>query len=235
MRAQIAARAAAGDTIESEYTIEVHRPFEYIEAGGPEVGQIEAALPVSGCHSGGADGRQVAYAEQSVDLRERQLSTSWNERWIENHGDQFSPPEANEVSLRFRVTETDGWTADWKDGDVIVGQVSATEAAEWALRQTAHVVIGSDGFWRIRSSDVIPSGTSGEVGADMFGVWYRQTSRMVRPGAIVAYDLCGHAQVTGEASFIDYAWDTSLAEGDQCPPFPEPDLPPAECYIAPCL
>jgi hypothetical protein len=232
---RITARDAGGDKLESEYAIDVHRPVEYIEDGGPEVGQIEAAVPVSGCHSGGDSGRQIAYAEQSTDIRDRQLSTSWNQSWMANHGDQFSPLGATQVSLRLKVTETNGWTADWKDGDVIVGQIGVNQAAEWALRQTDGVIIESDGFWRIRSSEVIPAGTSGEVGAEMFGVWYRQASRLVRPGAIVEYGLCGRAQVIAEASFIDYTWDTSLAEGAECPPFPQPDLPPAECYIAPCL
>jgi hypothetical protein len=263
LAARITARDAGGQKVESEYGIGVHRPLEYIDVGQSQLAELEAALPVSGCESGGTGGRQVVYAEQSRDLRERQIATTWNESWAENHGDQFSQPEANDVSLRFRQTATTGWTADWRDGDAIVGQVSMTQAAEWALLRSfgagrpgsrpvgndlssgdseawaygdewTEVVIGSDGFWRIASSDVIPTDTSADITAGMFGVWYRQTSRLARPGAIVAYNLCGAALVSGEATFVDYTWATSLAEGSECPPFPQPDLPAAECFIAPC-
>jgi hypothetical protein len=234
MRVRTTARDAGGQELDSEYALGVHRPLEYIDLGRPEPGEIENAVPVSGCHSGAESGRQLAYAESTTDVRERQLGLSWNESWMESHGDQFSPPEANQVSLRIRESETDGFTVDWKDGDVIVGQVGVSQAAEWALRQAGDVEIGAAGFWQIASSDLIPGDTSADLLGDMFGVWYRQTTRLVRPGNIAAYDLCGQAQPTADASFIDYTWTTALAQAAECPPFPQPELPPAECYIAPC-
>jgi hypothetical protein len=93
---------------------------------------------------------------------------------------------------------------------------------------------GNGDFWTISSSDSIPSATAADISPSMFGVWYRQTTRIVRPGAIVAYNLCGAPQVTTETAFHDYAWDVSLGEDAQCPPLPDSGLPPAQCFIAPC-
>jgi hypothetical protein len=52
---------------------------------------------------------------------------------------------------------------------------------------------------------------------------------------IVAYNLCGVPTVVADASLDDFIWSVDLAQGDECPPFPEPDLSAAACYIQPCL
>jgi hypothetical protein len=57
---------------------------------------------------------------------------------------------------------------------------------------------------------------------------------VVRPGAVAVFNLCGNPEVVAETELTDYTWAVSLAQGDACPPFPEPDLPDAQCLRAPC-
>jgi hypothetical protein len=64
-----------------------------------------------------------------------------------------------------------------------------------------------------------------------FGVFYRQTTRLVRRGLVVVYNLCGIGQVVGNADFNDWAWSPDLGVSDSCPPLPASNLPPAHCYI----
>ena len=66
-------------------------------------------------------------------------------------------------------------------------------------------------------------------------MFYRQTVRIALPGAFVAYNLCGIPEVVGETNFFDYTWSVDLATGSSCPPFPASSLPPATCYITPCV
>jgi hypothetical protein len=74
--------------------------------------------------------------------------------------------------------------------------------------------------------------TSGNVPALENAVWYRQTTRLVRVGVIVAYDLCGNGSPVGNTSIDDWTWAPDLAIGNSCPP--PPDLPPAQCLLEPC-
>ncbi len=74
--------------------------------------------------------------------------------------------------------------------------------------------------------------TQGNIPATMNGVWYRQTTRLVRTGVVVAYDLCGNGSPVGTVQIDDWTWAPNLAIGPSCPP--EPDLPPAQCLIPPC-
>ena len=65
-------------------------------------------------------------------------------------------------------------------------------------------------------------------------MFYRQVTRTAIPGKIVAYNLCGNAEVVAEAQFFDYLWSLELAQGATCSPLPKSNLPEAECLISPC-
>jgi hypothetical protein len=73
---------------------------------------------------------------------------------------------------------------------------------------------------------------SGTVFADLYGVWYRQTARLIRFGSVVAYDLCGNGSQVGEIGLDDWTWAPNLAIGAECPP--STDLPAPDCRIPPC-
>jgi len=51
---------------------------------------------------------------------------------------------------------------------------------------------------------------------------------------IVAYNLCGVPTVVADATLDDFIWSVDLAQGEECPPFPESDLPEAQCFQSPC-
>lgn len=67
-----------------------------------------------------------------------------------------------------------------------------------------------------------------------FGTFYRQTTRLVRAGDVVAYDLCGVAIPVGQLTLDDYTWAPELAISTECPPFPESTFPEAQCLLPPC-
>ncbi len=93
---------------------------------------------------------------------------------------------------------------------------------------------GESFAWAVSSSEAIATGFGGRVVAGTYGVFYRQTLRMIRRAALVAYNQCGHASVVADVDFVDWNWSPDLALGDACPPLPVSNLPPAECLVSPC-
>jgi hypothetical protein len=88
--------------------------------------------------------------------------------------------------------------------------------------------------WEVSSSNTIARGFGGKVVARTFGVFYRQTLRLMRRASIVTYNQCGAANVVGDVDFSDWAWSPDLATGSDCPPLPVSNLPVAQCLIPPC-
>lgn len=88
--------------------------------------------------------------------------------------------------------------------------------------------------WTVSSAQSISTGFGGHVIAGTFGVFYRQTIRLTRRAAVVAYNQCGYAKVVGDVDFTDWQWSPDLGLSNQCPPLPPSNLPPAACYVPPC-
>ena len=84
------------------------------------------------------------------------------------------------------------------------------------------------------SSSAISSDISGRVIAGTFGVWYRQATRIVRRGHLVAYNLCGEGEIVSDAELEDWLFAVDLALGNSCDNFPASNLPPAECFAVSC-
>lgn len=92
-----------------------------------------------------------------------------------------------------------------------------------------------EGFsWEASSSESIARGFGGMVLPRSYGVFYRQTMRLLRRAAVVTYNQCGSASVVAELDFYDWAWSPDLALSNQCPPLPASNLPDAACYVPPC-
>jgi hypothetical protein len=109
---------------------------------------------------------------------------------------------------------------------------TTTETEELSRGQS-----GSNGgsfSWSVSSEQQIGRSFSGTVIAGTFGVFYRQTMRLVRRAALVAYNQCGQASVVGDVDFTDWTWSPDLALGNSCPPLPASNLPAAACYVPPC-
>ena len=113
---------------------------------------------------------------------------------------------------------------------------SAADTESWAYTNSESYGVSKGGgeFWEVSSSNSVTSAVSGDIIPSMYGVWYRQATRIVRPGTVVAYNMCGQPMVAAEALFEDYVWAVSLAQDSECPPLPESSLPEAQCVIAPC-
>lgn len=259
----------------------VHNAIEYINLRTVGVAEIEEAVPVSGCHSGGDTiGRNLTYAETTTDERARTVGITWNESFLEQASSMSGGSTTSTYGISYNVSqsETEGWEMGFSSsigaelgggvklgvpGVVEVGMnpqisteltssrsiygsstrgysvgrdYSVSDTESWAYTQTRGHEVSQGGmdFWTVSSSQSTIMQFEGTILPGEFGVFYRQTTRMVLPGAIVAYNLCGAPTVVAEAPFYDYAWSVDLAQGDSCPPFPESDLPEAECFQSPC-
>jgi hypothetical protein len=249
-RIAVTARGADGASTAAEYSFGVHRPLEYVASSSSALAEVEAPRPVSGCISGGdAEGRAVTYTGPlSDDVRDRQVSFHWDETWLENPG---SHDERHPVDLTVDPT-TGASSAQWTDGTVTT-ELLIADAVEWGARHLIDegsggwsvagestlwsaegLVSADDDFWTTSSADSLSGDRTVQIPPGQFGVWYLQTSRLRRPGAVVSYNLCGIPEVVGQAELVDYQWTVAMGQGSECPPLPQPDLPPAECLLPPC-
>ncbi len=114
-----------------------------------------------------------------------------------------------------------------------LNEASTTTDTESAT-ETAGGSTGETFAWSVSSTDTVSRDFGGEVIAGTFGVFYRQTLRLLRRGALVAYNQCGSAEVVGDIDFTDWTWSPDLALGQSCPPLPESNLPAYECLVSPC-
>ncbi|MEM7447390.1 MAG: hypothetical protein AAF355_04025 [Myxococcota bacterium] len=94
---------------------------------------------------------------------------------------------------------------------------------------------GEDFSETISSSDTISRSFGGEIFAESAGAFYRQTTRLLRRGDLVIYNLCGVSTSTGEVDFYDWTWAPDLAPGPSCQTFPQSLLPAADCFLEPCM
>lgn len=277
--------AAMGEDGQEHHTglvFGVHNPVEVIPLDRFELGEIEPAIPVSGCTSGGeTNGREVTYTESQTDSRSRTFGINWNQEWIEQatQTNGGSTSASNGVSVQMTESESNGWetnythsfgkeasagtsvtiipaiwsakaegTLSWNDsnsntaygsntrGYSVGRDYSVTDTESWAFTQSLGHSISQGGqdFWTISSEHSTIVSFKGTILPGQFGVFYRQATRLVLPGAVVAYNLCGAPEVVGETYLTDYAWSVDLAQGTECPPFPESSLPEPECFISPC-
>jgi len=124
----------------------------------------------------------------------------------------------------------------YSDSRSVGGDHSESDTESWATTttQSHNVGKGSSDFWAVSSADSKALQFTGLVLPHRFGVFYRQVTRTAIPGKVVAYNLCGNAEVVADAHFFDYVWSLELAQGDTCSPLPKSHLPEAECLLAPC-
>jgi len=105
------------------------------------------------------------------------------------------------------------------ESNVVTEGMSESEAMTWVESSTHTTLTSYSGF----------------IPVDRYGVFYRQTVRLVRKGYVRSYDLCGRSEIQGDMSFNEWTWAPALAIGESCSPsLPKPDMPKAECLIAPC-
>lgn len=69
----------------------------------------------------------------------------------------------------------------------------------------------------------------GRIMPGQYGVFYRQTTRVVRVGRLVAHDKCGGTTDLGQAILTDWLFTPELATGSVCAP--PSKLPPAQRFL----
>ena len=115
------------------------------------------------------------------------------------------------------------------------GVNAASTTTETESASQSHGASSGGGFsWEASSTETISRTFGGQVIAKTYGVFYRQTLRLLRRAAVVTYNQCGSANVIAELDFNDWTWAPDLALGQSCPPFPQSNLPTAQCLIPPC-
>lgn len=184
------------------------------------------------------------YGESGAEANMIGFSSSDTETWNWNvHGDVMAGAEGGfgpfaKAKAEVRVggghdwggssTETTQGQQSWTQTSSYSEAVSLTEQNQESISQ-AMTVSQTDS-----TSYTTSLGYRGYLLPGQYGVFYRQTTRLIRRAEIVAMDLCGNETTVGEFVMNDYTWAPDLAMGPDCPPFPESALPEAVCLIPPC-
>ena len=89
--------------------------------------------------------------------------------------------------------------------------------------------------WSTSESFRVVRDFGGTIPRNKVGMFYRQTTRMVKRAEVRAYTQCGLAEHVGEIQLSEWQWAPDLALGDSCDDGPPPtSLEPAVCLIPPC-
>lgn len=187
-------------------------------------------------------GRTESYTEGDAERNRVGFSTTDGTNWSWNVGGEVygegGVSLVAEGKAGFKVTggvggggersQTNDRDREWEQsrswGEAVEESASVREA-EGASGSEA---------WAVSSSDSQALEFSAFLLPNRFGVFYRQTTRLVRTGQVVAYDLCGQAIPVGDMALDDYTWAPELAMDTECPPFPESSFPEAQCLAPPC-
>lgn len=129
-------------------------------------------------------------------------------------GRSFSDTESRSDTRTYSFGESAG------SSEVVSEGLTDAESRTWVESSTSSTLTSYSG--------VIPTGR--------FGVFYRQTTRLVRRAGVYTFDLCGVEEKQSEMTFNEWTWAPELAIGADCgAELPPSQLPAAECFIEPCV
>jgi len=163
-----------------------------------------------GYTTGGSAQNSTSYGSISNDVRSHSLSGSY----------VLSSSTSN------TITEANGKSSGrvWNMSESIGSGRIVTEGNSENISET--IVTSNSSSTTFSYSAYIPRGR--------YGVFYRQTSRYVKLSEIITYDLDGFPSHAGFIQMNSWAWAPELSIGEDCLNMPEPNLPQATCFIAPC-
>ena len=163
-----------------------------------------------GYTTGGSSQNSTSYGSVSNDARSHSLSGSY----------VLSSSTSN------TITEANGKSSGrvWNMSESIGSGRVVTEGNSENISET--IVTSNSSSTTFSYSAYIPRGR--------YGVFYRQTSRYVKLSEIITYDLDGFPSHAGFIQMNSWAWAPELSIGEDCLNMPEPNLPQATCFIAPC-
>ena len=108
-------------------------------------------------------------------------------------------------------------------------------AATSSKRVTQGISKAEEKTWMESKSSSTLTQFSGFIPVEKYGVFYRQTIRMVRRATLTSYNKCGVGKHMGEIQLNTWNWAPDLAVGESCDTaLPKSNLPPAKCHIKPC-
>lgn len=112
---------------------------------------------------------------------------------------------------------------------------SYNEAVSESQSASQSVTESGSQIWRVSSTDSESLNYQAQLLPNMYGVFYRQVTRLISTMKVVAYDLCGNWSVVGSMSMSNYTWAPDMAMSSHCPPFPTSNLPAKACLKPPCV
>jgi hypothetical protein len=253
----------------------VHQPLHVRYLPGSRIAQLMDPIAVTGCITGGKQGKYVTYRDQKREIKNvttsQSLRTGWSQSYTDGHTETYGEGAAVKNRVHFKMIDQTRWQWDVGLGGSVSGGVNLGFVGKGTMNGGAkhkwggkHTDTRSGQLgWRnsvqysgaadatrglLESSDTYfedvwstTSTTTNELYFHAFllpnhwGVFYRQAVRLAHDAEIVAYDLCGNETVVGQFTVTDYTWTPDLSMAASCPPFPDSQLPAAECFEPPCV
>jgi len=176
-----------------------------------------------------------------------------DERYGTSHSEGYSSSGSTSTNRSYGSVTTEGSTSSVGGSYVLSGSTSQSrglsdtesrnETRTYNMNQgVAQSEVVSEGMTEAEARTWVESTTSttltsysGFIPVGRFGVFYRQTVRLVRRADVFTYNLCGVAEKQSEMYFNEWTWAPDLASGPDCgATLPPSNLPQAECFIQPC-
>lgn len=180
----------------------------------------------------------VASGKVSAEARyDRTWARGGNSGEGRNWGKSHTSTDSSSLSESYTLSESNSNTKSFSDTESRAESrtynfgASATEDQ----RVTQGMSEAETNTWTRSESHSTLTSYSGFIPVDRFGVFYRQTIRMVRRAYVVTYDACGVGTPSGQILMNEWNWAPDLALGASCDSeLPPSNLPPAKCHIPPC-
>ncbi|MFH1533105.1 MAG: hypothetical protein ABIK09_20455 [Pseudomonadota bacterium] len=189
-----------------------------VSAGGSlagTTGSVQGSNAQNGSFMNGSSSQSQGFGTVTTDSKGESLSNSYALTSVDSLSATTTQSEANTNSKTYSF------------GEGVEETVQVGEAASETWTET----------WMDTETVSKSWTTSYKIPMGRYGVWYRQTTRMVKRGQVYTYDLCGVRDLMGEMYFSSWVWAPTLAMGDVCDGaiMPQPDkMPTPQCVVPPC-
>lgn len=184
------------------------------EASIPGVANVNGSTTSSfGAQRGGSQSESKKWGQTVVEGRSKSVENSYSLANSVSSSRSFTNREARQESKTYNF----GAEATYEER--VSKGITEAETNTWT-KSSAHETLTS---------------YSGFIPVGRFGVFYRQTIRMVRQAQMVSFNACGQSKQMGRMMMNEWKWAPDLAIGNKCgAELPDPNLPPAQCHIPPC-
>lgn len=165
---------------------------------------------------------------------DRNGSKNYNSSTSRNTGGSTNQGSSDGWSQGNSTSESDSLSTDHSESTTDSTSVSTSTGKSGGVSSSTGTGESLSDSWNVSSSESISSNFSGQILANTYGVFYRQLARYTQRAFVLEYDKCGERQVVGDLEMQDYVWAPDLALSDSCPPLPQSNFPPAQCFVPPC-